>query len=76
MYDYYLGGSHSFAADREAVEQVVKAVPNVRQIAVAGRDPDRVCKWQTHFLGCGGPRVEPSPLAGFSGSVLPGNGRS
>jgi O-methyltransferase involved in polyketide biosynthesis len=37
MYDYYLGGSHHFAADRQAAEQVVKAIPNVRQIAVANR---------------------------------------
>jgi hypothetical protein len=37
MYDYYLGGSHNFAADREAAEQVVTAIPNVRQIALANR---------------------------------------
>jgi len=37
MYDYYLGGSHNFAADRQAAEQVVKAIPNVRQIAAANR---------------------------------------
>jgi hypothetical protein len=37
MYDYYLGGSHNFAVDRQAAEQVVKAIPNVRQIAVANR---------------------------------------
>jgi hypothetical protein len=37
MYDYYLGGSHNFAADREAAEQVIKAIPNVREIAVANR---------------------------------------
>jgi hypothetical protein len=35
MYDYFLGGSHNFAVDRQAAEQVVKAIPNVRQIAVA-----------------------------------------
>jgi hypothetical protein len=37
MYDYYLGGSHNFAVDREAAEQVVQAIPNVREIAVANR---------------------------------------
>jgi hypothetical protein len=37
MYDYFLGGSHNFAADREAAEQVVKAIPNVRAIAAANR---------------------------------------
>jgi SAM-dependent methyltransferase len=37
MYDYYLGGSHNFAVDRQAAEQVVEAIPNVRQIAVANR---------------------------------------
>src|SRR5258706_12559083 len=37
MYDYYLGGSHNFAADREAAKQVIKAIPNVREIAVANR---------------------------------------
>jgi hypothetical protein len=37
MYDYFLGGSHNFAVDRQAAEQVVEAIPNVRQIAVANR---------------------------------------
>ena len=37
MYDYFLGGSHNFAADREAAEQVVVAIPNVREIARANR---------------------------------------
>lgn len=37
MYDYYLGGSHHFAVDRQAAEQVVKAIPNIRQIAAANR---------------------------------------
>ena len=38
IYDYYLGGSHNFAVDRQAAEQVVQAIPNVRQIATA--DPE------------------------------------
>jgi SAM-dependent methyltransferase len=37
MYDYYLGGSHNFAADREAAEQVIAAIPNLRRIAMANR---------------------------------------
>jgi hypothetical protein len=37
MYDYYLGGSHNFAVDRQAAEQVVQAIRNVRQIAAANR---------------------------------------
>src|SRR5689334_4703998 len=37
MYDYYLGGSHNFAADRAAAEQVMAAIPNVREIAAANR---------------------------------------
>jgi SAM-dependent methyltransferase len=37
MYDYYLGGSHNFAADREAAHGVIAAMPAVRQIAIANR---------------------------------------
>jgi O-methyltransferase involved in polyketide biosynthesis len=37
MYDYYLGGSHNYAADREAAAQVMVAIPNVREIARANR---------------------------------------
>ncbi len=37
MYDYWLGGSHNFAADRAAAEQVLTVLPNARQIAVANR---------------------------------------
>ena len=37
MYDYYLGGSHNYAADREAADQVMAAIPNVREIARANR---------------------------------------
>jgi SAM-dependent methyltransferase len=29
MYDYYLGGTHNFAADRAAAEKVVAAIPDV-----------------------------------------------
>jgi hypothetical protein len=37
MYDYYLGGSHNFAVDREAAEQVIAALPNVREMAATNR---------------------------------------
>jgi hypothetical protein len=37
MYDYYLGGSHNFAADREAAEQAITALPNLRTIARTNR---------------------------------------
>jgi hypothetical protein len=37
MYDYYLGGKDNFAADREAAEQVLLAVPHGRRIAQENR---------------------------------------
>jgi hypothetical protein len=37
MYDYYLGGKDNYAADREAAEQALSAVPHGRQIALANR---------------------------------------
>jgi hypothetical protein len=37
MYDYFLGGSHNFAVDREAAEQVIAAVPHARELAAANR---------------------------------------
>ena len=37
MYDYYLGGNHHFAADREAAQQVLAAVPQLREAAQANR---------------------------------------
>ncbi|GAA2624306.1 SAM-dependent methyltransferase [Paractinoplanes durhamensis] len=37
MYDYFLGGSHHFAADRAAAEQVLGVIPNIREIARANR---------------------------------------
>ncbi|GAA4196753.1 SAM-dependent methyltransferase [Streptosporangium oxazolinicum] len=33
MYDYYLGGKDNFASDREAAEQIVRIVPDIRRIA-------------------------------------------
>jgi hypothetical protein len=37
MYDYFLGGSHNFAVDREAAEKVIAAVPHAREVAAANR---------------------------------------
>jgi hypothetical protein len=37
MYDYYLGGSHNFAVDREAARQVIAAVPETPLIAQTNR---------------------------------------
>jgi len=37
MYDYYLGGHHNFAVDREAAEQIIALMPSVRLIARANR---------------------------------------
>ena len=37
MYDYYLGGSHNFAADRELAEQAMAVWPDARHFAMANR---------------------------------------
>jgi hypothetical protein len=37
MYDYYLGGNHNFAADREAARQVFAVIPDVAVGAQANR---------------------------------------
>ncbi|MFG1922061.1 SAM-dependent methyltransferase [Cryptosporangium sp. NPDC048952] len=37
MYDYYLGGGHNFAVDREAAARVVEIYPNAALIAQANR---------------------------------------
>jgi hypothetical protein len=37
MWDYYLGGSHNFAADRELAENAMGAWPELPQIARANR---------------------------------------
>ena len=37
MYDYYLGGSHNFTADRQAAAKVIAAMPQVPAIARANR---------------------------------------
>ena len=37
MYDFYLGGTHNFAADREAARQVIAAMPEAPMIARVNR---------------------------------------
>jgi hypothetical protein len=37
MYDYYLGGGHNFAVDREAVARIQDVYPNIPLIAQANR---------------------------------------
>ena len=37
MYDYYLGGSHNFAADRELAQEFMKVWPDMPHIARANR---------------------------------------
>jgi S-adenosyl methyltransferase len=37
MYDYFLGGSHNFAADRELAEEYMRVLPDMPQIARAQR---------------------------------------
>ncbi len=37
MYDYFLGGHHNFAIDRELAGKVLQAAPQARQIAFANR---------------------------------------
>jgi O-methyltransferase involved in polyketide biosynthesis len=37
MYDYFLGGMHNFAADREAADLVIEAMPDAPLIARANR---------------------------------------
>jgi hypothetical protein len=37
IYDYLLGGSHNFAVDREAAEQVLAVMPSVRYMAESNR---------------------------------------
>ncbi|HEX4788379.1 MAG TPA: SAM-dependent methyltransferase [Actinospica sp.] len=37
MYDYYLGGSHNFAADRALAEEYIKVLPEIKAISLANR---------------------------------------
>jgi hypothetical protein len=37
VYDYYLGGSHNFAADRQMAQQAIGIMPDLPQIMQAGR---------------------------------------
>jgi trans-aconitate methyltransferase len=38
VYDYWLGGTNNFPADREAAERVLEATPGLRERVRAGRD--------------------------------------
>jgi len=49
MYDYYLGGSHNFAADRELAEQYMKVLPDMPYISRANRHYLR--RAVTHLAG-------------------------
>jgi len=37
VYDYYLGGSHNFEADRQFAERVIAAVPDMRWVISENR---------------------------------------
>ena len=38
VYDYFLGGAHNFAVDRELADQIARMTPNVGDTMRAGRD--------------------------------------
>jgi hypothetical protein len=65
MYDYFLGGAHHFAVDRERAEQAIAAQPNIVHMARANRSYlGRVVRWcvgrgidQFLDLGSGVPTV-------------------
>lgn len=66
MYDYYLGGAHHFACDRELAKQVVAMVPDAQFAAWANRRfLTRAVRWAsqnrgiTQFIdvGCGLPTM-------------------
>ena len=37
MYDYYLGGAHNFAADREAAQRAIDIFPDLPRVVQTGR---------------------------------------
>ena len=46
IYDYLLAGDNNFAADRAAAEQIMKAVPEIRDAAWSNRGfHQRAAKW-------------------------------
>jgi trans-aconitate methyltransferase len=46
IYDYLLGGQHNFTADQQAAEQIVKAVPEIRDAAWSNRGfHQRAARW-------------------------------
>jgi trans-aconitate methyltransferase len=51
LYDYYLGGSHYYEADRLAAEQLRESMPELMDLAWANRGfHQRVARW---MAGCG-----------------------
>jgi hypothetical protein len=53
MYDYFLGGSHNFAADREAARAVIEAMPDAPLLARVNR---AFLRRAVRFLVAGGVR--------------------
>jgi SAM-dependent methyltransferase len=51
MYDYYLGGSHNFAADRELADEYMRVLPDMPYIARAQRA--FLYRAVTHLCGIG-----------------------
>jgi hypothetical protein len=45
IYDYLLGGSHNFAADRDVAQAMIAAFPRLPQIIAAGRAFGRRAAW-------------------------------
>jgi len=59
LYDYYLGGTHNFPADRELAEKMKAGLPDVVDIAWANRGfHGRAAVWMAdHGIRHGGPRT-------------------
>ena len=52
MYDYYLGGAHNFAVDREAADRVLEILPETREFAMRNREfLQRVVRFLTTEAG-------------------------
>jgi hypothetical protein len=52
LYDYYLGGTSTFAADREAADRILKIFPELRDTAWANRGfHQRAARWMAAECG-------------------------
>src|ERR1700722_5510426 len=51
LYDFFLGGHHNYAADRELGRQLIQAEPNARMIVRENRD--FLGRAVTYLLNCG-----------------------